>query len=130
MDRFEGSAEAKERLKAIIEAMTGASTVAEACVRLGVGESRFFQLRDEMLAGALSSLEPKMPGRPARQESEEAELLAQMDKRLRRLELELEAAHVRTELALTMPHLMHVPGKKKKKARKRVQMNRRPRRDG
>jgi transposase-like protein len=133
VDRFDGSAEAKERLKAIIDAMTGASTVAEVCARLGVGESRFYQIRDEMLTGALASLEPRMPGRPPRVESEEAGLLAQMDKRIRRLELELEAAHVRTELALTMPELMRVPGKKNpraKKAKQRLEVKRPPRKDG
>lgn len=118
VDRFDGSAEAKERLKAVIDAMTGASTVAEACARLGVGESRFHQIRDEALAGALSSLEPRMPGRPRKEEPEEAGQLAQMEKRIRRLELELEAAHVRTELALTMPELMRVPDKKNSRAKK------------
>jgi transposase-like protein len=127
VERFEGSAEAKERLKAIIDAMTGATTVAEACARLGVGESRFYQIRDEMLAGALASLEPGMAGRPRKEEPEEEKRLAEMTRRIKRLELELEAAHVRTELALTMPEVLCLPGKKTAaaKARKKRRSKRR-----
>ena len=107
--------------------MTGATTVAEACARLGVGESRFYQIRDEMLAGALASLEPGMAGRPRKEEPEEEKRLAEMTRRIKRLELELEAAHVRTELALTMPEVLCLPGKKTAaaKARKRRRSKRR-----
>jgi transposase-like protein len=127
VDRFDGSAEAKERLRAIIDAMTGAATVTEACERLGVGESRFYQIRDEMLAGALASLEPGMAGRPRKEEPAEAAQLTEMARRIQRLELELEAAHVRTELALTMPEVLCLPGKKTAaaKARKRRRSKRR-----
>lgn len=127
VERFEGSAEAKERLKAIIDAMTGAATVAEVCARLGVGESRFYQIRDEMLEGALASLEPGMAGRPRKEEPEEEKRLAEMTRRIKRLELELEAAHVRTELALTMPEVLCLPGKKTAtaKARKKRRSKRR-----
>lgn len=127
VERFEGSAEAKGRLKAIIDAMTGATTVAEACARLGVGESRFYQIRDEMLEGALASLEPGMAGRPRKEEPEEEKRLAEMTRRIKRLELELEAAHVRTELALTMPEVLCLPGKKTAaaKARKKRRSKRR-----
>ena len=106
VEKLTGSEEAKDRLKAIVATFTGEMTVAEACAHLGMSEARFHQLRDEVLANALSGLEPKPCGRPKREESEEAVRVRELEARVKRLELEVDAGDVRTMIALTMPKLL------------------------
>src|SRR5262249_59536399 len=75
VEQLDGSTTAKERLKVILETLTGRCRVQEACLRLGICEQRFHQLRQQALEAALAGLEPGTPGRPARQRSPaEAEL--------------------------------------------------------
>lgn len=109
MTKFEGSDEAKERLKVIVGTLTGELTMEEACVHLGVGEGRLHQMRDEVLQSGLAALEPKPVGRPRNEESEEAKKVRELEARVERLKLELHAADVRTMLALTMPKILNVP---------------------
>lgn len=106
VEKLTGSDEAKDRLKAIVATFTGEMTIAEACAHLRVSEARFHQLRDEVLANALSNLEPKLSGRPKQEESAEAARVRELDARVKRLELEVDAGYVRTMIALTMPHLI------------------------
>ena len=106
VEKLTGSDEAKDRLKAIVATFTGEMTVAEACAHLGVSEARFHQLRDEVLASALRNLEPKPSGRPTQEESEDAARVKELEARVKRLELEVDAGDVRTMIALTMPHLL------------------------
>lgn len=111
VDRLEGPEELKRRLRVLLETIVGSKSVAQACEELGVSESRLHDLRREALVGALGSLMPKPSGRPitARTPSErEKELEARIDE----LEVDLQAALVRTELALAMPHLFRRGGKK------------------
>jgi transposase-like protein len=115
VDRLEGPEELKRRLRVLLETIVGGVSVAQACEELGVSESRLHELRREALVGALGSLMPKPAGRPitAKTPSErEKELEARIDE----LEVELQAALVRTELALAMPHLFR--GKKNRPHRK------------
>src|SRR5206468_2774844 len=89
----------KRRLRTLLETIVGGVSVAQAGEELGVSESRLHELRREALVGALGSLMPKPAGRPitAKTPSErEKELEARIDE----LEVELQAALVRTELAL------------------------------
>lgn len=117
MQRFEGSAEAKARLRAVIGTMSGEANVGQASERLQISEARFFQLRDQVIKGALQALEPQLPGRPRKEEPEQADRIRLLEERIKRLELELAAAHVRTQLALTMPEVLRAsePGKKRPK---------------
>jgi hypothetical protein len=87
----------------------------EACARLGVGETRVRELRDEVLSAALSGLEPKTVGRPKNELSEEEKRIKELEERIRRLEFELKGAHLRAKIALVMPHLLKDPESIKKK---------------
>jgi len=113
VDGLEGPEDLKRRLKVVLETIVGNVSVPDACADLGVGESRLHEMRREALVGALQALLPKPSGRPtkpAAATTKEQELLARIDE----LEVDLQAALVRTELALAMPHLFRA----KKKPRK------------
>jgi hypothetical protein len=101
VQNLEGSAEAKQRLQVVLETMTGTRRVQEACALLGISETRFHQLRIELLQAALERLERKPAGRPrvtplTADANVLQEQLAEMTK-------ELEAARVREEVALILP---------------------------
>ena len=109
VDRLAGPEDLKQRLKVVLETVVGSKSVAQACEELQISESRLHELRHEALEGALQALMPKPAGRPATPPtttSREEELLARIDE----LEVDLQAALVRTELALAMPQLFR--GKK------------------
>jgi hypothetical protein len=115
VDRLEGPEELKRRLKVLLATLDGSNSVPEACEELQVSESRLHELRKEALEGALQALQPKPSGRPSKPEAatpRERELQAQVAA----LEEDLQAAYVRTELALAMPHLFK--GKKNLRFRK------------
>ena len=122
---LEGSARAKERLEAILETMAGRWTVAEACRRLGIAEGTFHELRREVLQRMLGNLEPKPTGRPRNPEPTEPEIENEaLRAQLREMKIDLEAARIREEIAVTMPYLLargmpHRGTGDKKKARRR-----------
>jgi hypothetical protein len=66
VDKLDGSPEAKQRLKVLLETLNGTCRVQEACGRLGIKEARFDQLRIELLQAAVSAAERRPAGRPAR----------------------------------------------------------------
>ncbi len=117
VDRLDGPEELKRRLRVLLETILGGMSVAEACEELGVSESRLHELRRQALVGALGALMPKPSGRPATVDTtplREQELRA----RIGELEVDLQAALVRTELALAMPELFR--SKKNRPHRKTV----------
>jgi len=123
VDRLEGPEELKERLRVILETLNGSCSIPEACEKLGVSESRLHDLRREALEGALGALMPRPAGRPASSLPAGAEREAELVKRIRELEIDLQAALVRTELALAMPHLFE-GGSKKNESRRRKKHHR------
>ena len=124
VDRLEGPEDLKERLRVILETLTGACSIAEASERLGVSESRVHELRREALEGALGALLPRPAGRPTAPAAQGADREAELSSRIRDLEIDLQAALVRTELALAMPQLFergtkkNSPGRGKRNRRK------------
>ena len=104
VDGAEGSEEAKRRAKAILEALTGRKTVAQASAKVGMGEAMFHRLKTRVIQSAVESLEPRPIGRPAAPSQETSEVEA-LTERVKELERELKAAQVREEIALAMPHL-------------------------
>jgi len=102
---LDGSSQAKERLQVILETMSGAYGVPEACRRLQISEQRFYQLRSELLQAALQRLEPKPAGRPAA-ESDQTDEVRALQARLVELETELRASQLREEIAVAMPHVV------------------------
>lgn len=104
VDRLDGPDDLKHRLKVVLETIVGSMSMEEGCRALGVSESRLHEMRQEALVGALGALMPRPAGRPAKPMEEttrERELVA----RIETLEEDLQAAYVRTELALAMPQL-------------------------
>jgi helix-turn-helix protein len=103
VQHLHGSAQAKERLRVILETMMGQRRVGEACERLGICEQRFRQLRAELLQAALERLEGRPAGRPRR--PEEPQQIAALRRQLEEMQRELHVAQVREEIALALPRV-------------------------
>ena len=116
VSRLSGTAESKRRLRVILQTLAGEMSIEEACRRLEVSESRLHQMRHDALAGALSGLEPRPAGRPPTPEPDPTDRVAELEAQVRELRIDLQASRVRTEVALTMPHLLR-DGKKKRRRR-------------
>ncbi len=102
-EQLTGSAEARLRMRVILETLAGTMRVTEACAELGICSQRFEVLRAEAVAGGIAALEPKPMGRPPRVAPDVAPELAQLEVRIKELEAELQVARVRAELAGRLP---------------------------
>lgn len=116
VDKVEASEQARLRLKVILQTIAGELTIPQACEQLDLGEARFHELRSEWLQYAAKGLEPKPLGRPAQSTPQDQAEIKRLRERAENLELHLQAARVREQIALTMPHLLD--RKEKKKERK------------
>jgi hypothetical protein len=127
-ERLEGSTVAKSRLQMILETLAGKRTVAQACLVLGIGDRRFHNLARLFLQAGLNSLEPRPAGRPSNQSKEVDRRIVALEKLNRDLRIELRAAQIREEIALTMPRLLKRPekasGARKQRDRRRSQRSR------
>ena len=115
VDQLDGTAQDKERVKAVLDTVYGRARLLEACDRIAVGESRFRQLREAALQGALEAIAPRPAGRPRQTCSSEAERIRELEAALAEKELELHEAQVRAEVALVLPRVVEGqvgPGKK------------------
>lgn len=128
VDRVDGSDVARERARVILKVLAEEVTVADACEMLGIGESRFHQLRERFLSEGMKGLEPRFGGRPAKVESEEQMRVRELEGRVAQLEKELAAAEIKTRIALVMPHLIkdgdETEPKPKNKKKRRVKKKR------
>jgi hypothetical protein len=103
VDKLDGSAEAKERLKVLLATLVGQLRVGDACARLGIKESRFDQLRIELLQAALQAAERRRAGRlPETHSPDESEVVC-LRQRVAQLEAELRVALIRVEIAAALP---------------------------
>jgi hypothetical protein len=116
--KLSGSALAKERVEVVLKTMAGRCSVAEACAVLGLSEPRFDQLRIELLQAAIDRLEPQPAGRRARAVTPAEAENQRLQARIVELEAERHAAHVRAEIALTLPQV-GAAGEKKTPPRRR-----------
>lgn len=130
VEGWEGSGEARRRLRVILETVSGGKAVAEAARELGVSESRFHEMRAEALRAALADLEPRVAGRPSRQEDPKDRALAEKEAELRELRFQLRAAQLREELAILMPHVLKPRRGEKKPAGSRPKRDRGPQEAG
>lgn len=105
-DKVEGSEQAKERLKVILQTISGEISIPDACRQLGLSEARFHELRQEWMQAACTALEPKPMGRPKEMTFEEEVELLRLHRENRSLEKHLRAAQIREEIAVAMPHLL------------------------
>jgi hypothetical protein len=115
VDKLEGSPQAKERLKAIMETLAGKCRLQEACARLGISEPRFQQLRQQFLEVSLASLEPGQAGRPARVPTAAELRVQELEAQLAALQVENQAAQVRAEIGVILPKVVHEPADPEKK---------------
>lgn len=121
LDKVAGAAAAKERLRLIIETLAGQRSVKDASQCLGVTERRFYDLRTEFLERSLEELVPRPAGRPTRSPAAADQRVAELEAEVRDLRVSLQAASVREEIALTMPHLLQrAAGKKTRRRRRRA----------
>jgi helix-turn-helix protein len=112
IDELDGASEEKQRLKVIFATASGESRLFQSCAALGIGETRFRQLRRQALQWALDGIKPKAPGRPSRAITPDAQRVAELERLLAEKDLELQQALVREEVALILPHVGTTAGKK------------------
>lgn len=105
MDGLKGSAEAKARLRVVLETITQEKTIAEACTELGLEESMVHLLRQRALSAGLAELEAKPRGRPPKGEQVESEVLEALERENAELKAKLRAAELRAELSVAIPSL-------------------------
>jgi hypothetical protein len=119
VDRLEGSPQAKHRLRIILRTFSGEITALQACQELGIGETRFHDLRNEVLQYTLQALEPKPVGRPPLQVGPQDAQVAQLQQDVEDLRISLQAAQIRQELAAAMPHAIGHPDKARRRRGKK-----------
>jgi transposase-like protein len=108
--KLEGEPELKERLRLVLGTLTGETTVREAARTLALSETRLHELRNQALQGALEGLGPKPPGRPRRHVPEESRRVQELEETVQKLRETVLLGQLRTEIALTMPHVLVDPG--------------------
>ena len=104
-DQRLGSGEAKERAKAIFATLYGDGRRLQVCAQLGIHGTRFHQLRERAVDAVLAALEPRPAGRPSRTARCDAEYVRALEQRIAALELALDEAQVREEIALILPQV-------------------------
>ena len=114
-ERVDGPRALRRRLRIVLATLAGSLTIAQACAELGIGRTQFHKLRWRVLESAVEGLRPRPRGRPRAIAVESLEV-QQLQARIRELEDALKTTALRSEIALTMPHLLDRAGRKKKGA--------------
>jgi len=96
---LQGSPASKLRLEVILKTIAGELSIEQASKELGITPQRLHSLRQEALQAAVHRLEPRPLGRPRRRPAPAAALEAEVA----RLQQEVEAARLHTEIALVLP---------------------------
>ena len=111
-EQLEGSAEARRRMRVILETMAGVRRVQEACERLGICEQRFETLRATAIRAGIAALEARPMGRPPRVLSEAQAQIARLEERIAELEAQLQVTRACAELADVLPRSRGDVGKR------------------
>jgi hypothetical protein len=100
VDALDAPEAEKHRLRIVLRTIASEITIAQACEELGVGESRFHEIRRTALEGALAALGPQPIGRPRRATQVEATVreIAALRSRVAELERTLTVAQLRANL--------------------------------
>ena len=96
VDGTRASRDARERTKVILLTLARESSVQTGYERLGMGRTRFQDLRRRMIEGAVQALEERPAGRPRRRRERDGSELQELRGRL--VELEQELLRTRAEL--------------------------------
>lgn len=115
VNAVDASEHAKQRMKIILETMSGDRTIASACEELGICESAFHKLRSNWISESASLLEPKQAGRPPKPVSDKESRIRELEEEVIELKLRFEAAMIREEIALVMPHVLEKNDNRDKK---------------
>jgi hypothetical protein len=118
VDRLEGSRGQRRQMRILLGTIAGVLPIAQACAELGIGRTQLHALRWRVLEAGFAALEPKPRGRPRTIPVPSREV-ALLQARIRELEAALQTTALRSEIALTMPHLLDRAARKKKGARRR-----------
>ncbi len=119
VEQLQGSAQARLRLRVVLETLAGRLRVQEACQRLGVGTVRFHTIRQAVLEAALAAVEPRPAGRPAQDAAPAPARLEALAGQVDELTAELEASRLREEVALLLVPKGATPEKKRARTRPR-----------
>jgi hypothetical protein len=123
VERLDRPRAQRRQMRVLLGTIAGTLTIAQACAELGVGRTRLHQLRWRVLDGACAALDPGPRGRPPQPTpSREVEVL---HARIRELETALQTTALRSEIALTLPHLLDRAARKKQGAARRGATRRR-----
>jgi hypothetical protein len=118
-ERVSASEQARTRLKVLLETITGAKTMEQACRALSIQKTQLFKLRIRVLEAAAAALEPQPIGRPPQRVGPQAARIAALEAQIHELKLELEASRVRVELAQALAGASDTPAPRRKKKRRR-----------
>lgn len=99
VDAIEASPQARERTKVILLTLARQCSVQSACRDLGVGRTRFQDLRRRMIGAAVGALEERAAGRPRLRVATTCRQLATLRRRLADLEQELRRAEAQLDIA-------------------------------
>ena len=113
--RLVGTAEQKERLKAILETLLGQRRLTEASADLEITPQRFHMLREQAMQGAMDALAPRPLGRPPQTPTPQQERIDALECENELLRRALESSGLRTEIAVLLAGRQQ-PGEKKRAA--------------
>jgi hypothetical protein len=113
VERLDGPRLQRRQMRVLLGTITGVVTIAQACAELGLGRARVHQLRWRVLEAGFAALGPRPRGRPPHPAPSRD--LQQLQARIRELELALHTTALRSEIALTLPHLLTRAARKKKR---------------
>ena len=100
VNHLAGSEHAKRRVQLILQSLSGQVTIPQACAELNICESAFHKLRTRTLQEMVEGLEPRQVGRPPEHATPEQHRIEELTAQTEELEIQLQAARVREELAL------------------------------
>jgi len=104
VDKLAGDTKAKERLRIVLETLSGQRRVIDACSALGISEQRFDELRLEAMQAAVAALTPKPAGRKPRPVVPDEAEVVRLRAQVAALEAQVQVAAVRAEVATILPH--------------------------
>jgi hypothetical protein len=118
MQTIEASEQARERAETIVLTLSRTMSVEHGCRTLGIGRTRFQELRNRMLAAAVTALEEQPGGRPRVPIDPMCKQLTSVRHKIAGLEYELKKTQVELDLART-PGLLRLHARKIQKGNRR-----------
>lgn len=100
VNNLTGSQHAKRRVELVLQTITGQITIPQACAELNICASAFHKMRTRTLQEMVEGMEPRQVGRPAEQVGPEQQRIEELTAQIGQLEIQLQAARIREELAL------------------------------